>query len=206
VKRTTYALALLAVVGAVVIAGCGGGSSSTSAESTGSSSESTTASTSTSSGGSGTIAGAEVAGLGTVLVDSSGMTVYMFTPDEGTTSVCYGGCEAAWPPVVASGKPTAGEGAMSSALGTTKRKDGTLQVTYEGHPLYTYADDKAPGEANGNEVEGTWFALNETGGQVKGTASENTGTTTTESTTTESGSAPASEESEEGSGGAGYGY
>jgi predicted lipoprotein with Yx(FWY)xxD motif len=200
VKRTTYALALLAVVGAVVIAGCGGGSSSTSAGSTGSSSESA----STGSGGSGTIAGAEVAGLGTVLVDSSGMTVYMFTPDEGTTSVCYGGCEAAWPPVVASGKPTAGEGAMSSALGTTKRKDGTLQVTYEGHPLYTYADDKSPGEANGNEVEGTWFALDETGGQVKGTASEDTGTTTTESTTTGSGSAPASEESEGSSGGYGY--
>jgi predicted lipoprotein with Yx(FWY)xxD motif len=198
VKRTTYALALLAVVGAVVIAGCGGGSSSTSAGSTGSSSESVT----TSSGGSSKIAGAEVAGLGTVLVDSSGMTVYMFTPDEGTKSVCYGGCEAAWPPVVASGKPTAGEGAMSAALGTTKRKDGTLQVTYEGHPLYTYADDKAPGEANGNEVEGTWFALNESGAPVKGTASDNTGTTTTESTTT--GSAPASEESEGSSGGYGY--
>ncbi|HEY5331957.1 MAG TPA: hypothetical protein VIJ21_00305 [Solirubrobacterales bacterium] len=197
-KRTYYALALLAVIGAVVIAGCGGGSSS-SAESTGSSSESVT----TSSGGSGTIAGGEVAGLGTVLVDSSGMTVYMFTPDEGRTSVCYGGCEAAWPPVVASGKPTAGEGAMSSALGTTKRKDGTLQVTYEGHPLYTYADDKSPGEANGNEVEGTWFALDESGAAVNGTTSDNTGTTT-ESTTT--GSAPASEEGEEGSGGASHGY
>jgi predicted lipoprotein with Yx(FWY)xxD motif len=198
VKRTTYALALLAVVGAVVIAGCGGGSSSTSAGSTGSSSESVT----TSSGGSGTIAGSEVAGLGTVLVDSSGMTVYMFTEDKGTRSVCYGGCESAWPPVVASGKPTAGEGAMSSALGTTKRKDGTLQVTYEGHPLYTYADDKSPGEANGNEVEGTWFALDEAGAGVKGMASDNTGTTTTESTTTES--EPASES--EGSSGGGYGY
>jgi predicted lipoprotein with Yx(FWY)xxD motif len=199
-KRTTYALALLAVIGAVVIAGCGGGSSSSSSESTGSSSESVT----TSSGGSGTIAGGEVAGLGTVLVDSSGMTVYLFTEDEGTTSVCYGGCEAAWPPVVASGKPSAGEGAMSSALGTTKRKDGTLQVTYEGHPLYGYADDKSPGEANGNEADGTWFALDESGAPIKGTASDDTGTTTTGSTTT--GSAPASEESEEGSGGAGYGY
>jgi hypothetical protein len=92
VKRTTYAFALLAVVGAVVIAGCGGGSSSTSAESTGSSGESVT----TSGGsGSGTISGAEVSGLGTVLVDSSGLTVYEFTEDEGTTSVCTGGCEAA---------------------------------------------------------------------------------------------------------------
>jgi predicted lipoprotein with Yx(FWY)xxD motif len=198
VKRTTYALALLAVVGAVVIAGCGGGSSSTSAGSTGSSIESIT----TSSGGSGTIAGGEVAGLGTVLTDSNGMTVYLFTEDKGTTSVCYGGCEKEWPPVVASGKPTAGEGAMSSALGTTKRKDGTLQVTYEGHPLYTFVDDKSPGEANGQEDDGVWFVLNEAGTAIMGKASDETGTTTTESSTT--GSAPASEESEESSGGYGY--
>jgi predicted lipoprotein with Yx(FWY)xxD motif len=202
VKRTTYALALLAVVGAVVIAGCGGGSSSSSSESTSTGGESTSATTSSGGGGTGTISGGEVSGLGTVLVDSSGLTVYMFTADEGTTSVCYGGCEAAWPPVVASGKPTAGEGAVSADLGTTKRKDGTLQVTYKGHPLYTYGDDKAPGEANGNESEGTWFALDEAGSAVKGSAGGETSTTTTESTTTESESEPASEAS---SGGA-YGY
>jgi predicted lipoprotein with Yx(FWY)xxD motif len=143
-----------------------------------------------------------VAGLGTVLVDSNGMTVYEFTEDEGTTSVCYGGCEAAWSPVTASGKPTAGEGAMSADLGTTERKDGTLQVTYKGHPLYTYGDDQAAGEANGNEADGTWFALNEAGAAVKGRASGETSTTGT--TTTESGSEPASEESEESSGGYGY--
>lgn len=106
-----------------------------------------------------------------MLVDAEGTTLYEFTEDEGMTSVCYGECEAAWPPVVASGKPTAGEGAMSADLGTTKRKDGTEQVTYKGHPLYTFAGDKAPGEANGNEVEGTWFALDEAGTAVKGGAS-----------------------------------
>jgi predicted lipoprotein with Yx(FWY)xxD motif len=166
VKRTTYSFALLAVVGAIVIAGCGGGSSSSSSGSGGGE-----GSTKLTSSGGGTISGAEVPGLGTVLVDSEGMTVYEFTPDEGMTSVCYGGCEAAWPPVVASGKPTAGEGAMSADLGTTKRKDGTEQVTYKGHPLYTFVGDKAPGEANGQEVEGTWFALDEGGSAVKGTAS-----------------------------------
>jgi predicted lipoprotein with Yx(FWY)xxD motif len=158
-------LALLAVIGAVVIAGCGGGGSSSS--SSGSSGEGHAELT----GGGGTVSGAEVSGLGTVLVDSEGMTVYEFTEDEGMTSVCYGECETAWPPVVAAGEPTAGEGAMSSDLGTTKRKDGTEQVTYKGHPLYTFAGDKAPGEANGNEVEGTWFALDEAGSPVKGTAS-----------------------------------
>jgi predicted lipoprotein with Yx(FWY)xxD motif len=191
VKRTTYAFALLAVVGAVAIAGCGGGgSSSSSPESTAPAGESKSAATG--SGGSGTISGGEVSGLGTVLVDSEGMTIYEFTEDEGTTSVCYGACETAWPPVTASGKPTAGEGAMSADLGTTKRKNGTLQVTYKGHPLYTFADDNAPGEANGNEADGTWFVLDETGAPVEGTASA-------------AGSEPAAEESEESSGG-GSGY
>ena len=166
-KRTTYAFALLAVVGALVIAGCGGGGSSSSSSG---SSGGEGGNELTSSGG-GTVSGAEVSGLGTVLVDSEGMTLYEFTEDEGMTSVCYGECEAAWPPVVASGEPTAGEGAMSADLGTTKRKDGTEQVTYKGHPLYTFAGDKAPGEANGNESEGTWFALDEAGSAVKGTAS-----------------------------------
>jgi len=156
----TFAAALAAVLAALVIAGCGGGGSSSSG-------------TETSGGsgtGGGTIGTAEIGGLGTVLVDSEGMTVYDFTVDKGTMSNCYGGCEAAWPPVTTTGKPTAGEGAMASALGTTKRKDGTLQVTYEGHPLYTYSGDQGPGEANGNEVEGTWFVLDEAGAQVKGQA------------------------------------
>jgi predicted lipoprotein with Yx(FWY)xxD motif len=170
VKRTTFGFALLAALAVLVIAGCGGGgSSSSSSNSSGSSGEPKNASAETAGGG-GTISGSEVSGLGTVLVDSEGMTVYEFTEDEGSTSVCYGECEAAWPPVEASGKPTAGEGAMSADLGTTKRKDGTLQVTYKGHPVYTFAGDKAPGEANGNEDEGTWFALDESGSAVKATA------------------------------------
>jgi predicted lipoprotein with Yx(FWY)xxD motif len=166
VKRTTYSFALLAVVGAIVIAGCGGGGSSSSMSGSAGGEAKPT-----SSAGGGTISATEVSGLGTVLIDSEGMTVYEFTPDEGMTSVCYGECEAAWPPVVASAMPTAGEGAMSADLGTTKRKDGTEQVTYKGHPLYTFVGDKAPGEANGQEVEGTWFALDEGGSAVKGMAS-----------------------------------
>jgi predicted lipoprotein with Yx(FWY)xxD motif len=182
--RSIFIGALLAVVGAIVIAGCGGGgSSSSSSSSSETGSENAGATTSSEGGGSGTIAGSEVAGVGTVLVDSEGMTVYLFTPDEGTTSTCYGGCESAWPPVVAEGKPTAGEGAMSSALGTTKRKDGTMQVTYNGHPLYTFSGDTAPGEAVGQENDGTWFVLDESGEAVKGGAPSGG---TTESTTTES--------------------
>jgi predicted lipoprotein with Yx(FWY)xxD motif len=183
--RSIFIGALLAVVGAIVIAGCGGGGSSSSSSSSSETSgnENAGATTSSEGGSSGTIAGGEVAGVGTVLVDSEGMTVYLFTPDEGTTSTCYGGCESAWPPVVAEGKPTAGEGATSSALGTTKRKDGTMQVTYNGHPLYTFSGDTAPGEAVGQENDGTWFVLDESGEAVKGGAPSGG---TTESTTTES--------------------
>jgi predicted lipoprotein with Yx(FWY)xxD motif len=160
--------ALLAIVGALVIAGCGGGgSSSSSSESEPANGENASATTS----GEGTVAGAEIGGLGNVLVDSEGMTVYLYTPDKGSESTCYGECEAAWPPLTAAGKPTAGEGAKSSALGTTKRKDGTMQVTYEGHPLYTFSGDEAPGEANGQELDGIWFVLDESGNAVEGTAS-----------------------------------
>jgi predicted lipoprotein with Yx(FWY)xxD motif len=160
-KKSTYAFALLAALAAIVIAGCGGGSSS-------SSSSATEASGGESAGGGMTVSAAEVSGLGPVLVDSEGFTVYEFTEDSGTTSNCYGGCEEEWPPVIASGKPTAGEGAAAADLGTTKRKDGTVQVTYKGHPIYTFADDESPGEANGNEDDGSWFVLNEAGSAVKG--------------------------------------
>lgn len=170
-KRATYMGASLAIVGALVIAGCGGGGSSSSGS--GSEGAENAAATTSREGGSGegTITGAEVGGLGNVLVDSEGMTVYLFTPDKGTESTCEGECEAIWPPVIAKGKPSAGEGAKSSALGTTKRKDGTTQVTYEGHPLYTFSGDKAAGEANGQGIEGIWFALDESGNAVEGEAS-----------------------------------
>jgi predicted lipoprotein with Yx(FWY)xxD motif len=195
-KKTMYAIALLAVVGAVVIAGCGGGGSSSSSSETGSSGGESKPVNASESGSGGTIGMGEVEGLGSVLVDSEGLTVYEFTVDKGTKSECYGGCETAWPPVTTTGKPTAGEGAMSSALGTTKRKDGTVQVTYEGHPLYTFAEDEAPGEANGNEDEGVWFALDESGTAVKGKATGGAA---------ESESEPAAEEEGSGGGG-GYGY
>jgi predicted lipoprotein with Yx(FWY)xxD motif len=104
--------------------------------------------------------------LGTVITDAEGMTVYDFHKDKGTTSSCYGGCEAAWPPVLTSGEAKASGGAQSSLLGTTERKDGSLQVTYKGHPLYTFAEDKKPGEANGNDVSAfgaEWYALEPNG-------------------------------------------
>ena len=75
--------------------------------------------------------------VGKVLVGANGRTLYLFTADKGTKSACYGQCASYWPPLIA-GKPTAGTGLNASMLGTTKRKDGKLQVTYHGHPLYFF--------------------------------------------------------------------
>jgi len=189
----TYALALLGVLAALalVAAGCGGGSSnsgysgstssneSASSESGsgsggryGSGSENKTASSESSEAGSSTgVVNAVVSlgnaqKLGMVLVDSNGMTLYDFHKDKGTTSSCYGPCAEGWPPLLTEGEATVGNGATASKLGTTERKDGTTQVTYAGHPLYTFVEDKKPGEANGNDVSAfgaQWYALQGSG-------------------------------------------
>jgi predicted lipoprotein with Yx(FWY)xxD motif len=173
VTRTTYAFALLALAAALAIAGCGSSSNESSSASSGGAyggGEKTTAETTSSSSEAGgtavvlTVASAPK--VGPVLVDPKGFTVYDFHKDKGTTSSCYGSCAKVWPPLTTAGAPTAGEGAMSAELGTTKRKDGTVQVTYAGHPLYTYVVDKKPGEANGNDSSSfgaQWYALHANG-------------------------------------------
>ena len=104
--------------------------------------------------------------LGSFLVDDKGMTLYLFTKDTPYTSNCYDKCATAWPPLVTTGAPVAGEGVDASLFGTTTRKDGTIQVTYNGWPLYYYAKDKAPGDVIGQDVGGVWFVVSATGEQV----------------------------------------
>ena len=87
--------------------------------------------------------------LGKILVDTHGRTLYLFEKDEHGKSACYGQCAKFWPPVLTSGKPKAGPGIKASLLGTSKRKDGKVQVTYKGHPLYTFLEDKAPAQTKG---------------------------------------------------------
>src|SRR3954453_7370568 len=84
--------------------------------------------------------------LGKILVDSRGRTLYLFKKDSGTKSACFGMCATFWPPLRATGKPSVGSGARAALLGTAKRSDGKPQVTYNGHPLYTFAMDKKAGE------------------------------------------------------------
>jgi predicted lipoprotein with Yx(FWY)xxD motif len=94
-----------------------------------------------------------------VLTDAAGRTLYSFAPDSPNKSVCYGSCAAYWPPVT--GAPTAGSG-ITGKIGTIKRTDGTTQLTYDGHPLYTYIGDNAPGQDNGNDINlngGLWLVV-----------------------------------------------
>ena len=106
--------------------------------------------------------------VGRVLVGANGRTLYLFTADKGAKSVCYGQCAAYWPPLIA-GTPTAGAGLSASLLGTTKRKDGKLQVTYHGHPLYYFAADKKAGDIKGQgfvHFGGSWWTVSAAGAKV----------------------------------------
>ena len=98
-----------------------------------------------------------------VLTNSAGFTLYWFGPDTSTTSNCSGSCATFWPPV--KGPATAGSG-VTGTLGVITRPDGTMQATYNGHPLYTYAGDSAPGQANGNGKNlsgGLWYEVTVSG-------------------------------------------
>ena len=110
--------------------------------------------------------------LGNILVDGKGRTLYLFEADKGTSSMCDGACASAWPPLATTGKPTAGSGVSASKLGTTKRADGTTEVTYNGHPLYTFSGDKAPGQTTGQGSQAfgaEWYALSAAGNTVERT-------------------------------------
>ncbi len=106
--------------------------------------------------------------LGKILVDAEGFTMYLFTKDTGTTSVCTDKCLAAWPYAVANGTPTVGDGLDASKLTVSPQSDGTKQLTYNGHLLYRFAPDKAPGDTNGQGVQGVWFVVDASGNQVGG--------------------------------------
>jgi predicted lipoprotein with Yx(FWY)xxD motif len=124
----------------------------------------------------------------TVLTNSAGLTVYWFAPDTSTTSKCTGSCASYWPPV--KGPVTAGSG-VTGTLGSITRSGGEIQATYDGHPLYTYAEDTAPGQAKGNGLNasgGVWHEMTASGSAAPASSP----------------SAPASSPSA--SSGGGYGY
>jgi predicted lipoprotein with Yx(FWY)xxD motif len=108
--------------------------------------------------------------LGRILVDSHGRTLYLWAHDRRRVSTCYGGCARYWPALVTRGKPRATSGARSALLGTSRRRDGRLQVTYHGHPLYYFAGDTSAGQTTGEgltDFGGRWYAVSAAGTAVQ---------------------------------------
>lgn len=99
--------------------------------------------------------------LGSILVDGDGNVLYLFTPDEQGESVCYDECAGFWPPLV--GEFAAGDGVDAALMGSVARTDGSEQVTYNGWPLYYFANDAAPGDTNGQGVNEVWYVLDAAG-------------------------------------------
>jgi len=166
---------------ALIVAACG--SSTTSSSGGSATSSAPTAAASSQSGSSSSTVKTTTIGGATVLTNAQGMTLYWFVPDTSTKSNCNGSCAHYWPPV--KGPVTAGAG-VTGKLGTITRSDGSMQATYNGHPLYTYLADTAAGQNKGNGINasgGVWHEVTVTGG-----------------------AAPAPAQSSTSSGGGGYGY
>ena len=108
--------------------------------------------------------------LGEILTDSQGRTLYLFEHDQGTSSTCAGACSSAWPAFTTTSGAQAGSGASASLLGTTKRADGSTEITYAGHPLYYYAGDNQPGDTSGqglNQFGGGWYVVSPQGSKIE---------------------------------------
>jgi predicted lipoprotein with Yx(FWY)xxD motif len=172
VSRRLAALLAAASVLIVLVAGCGGGSGSSSSATTTSAKTTSTLPTPpkpppNAEEGTVFVSLGSAKGLGQVLVDSEGRTLYAFSGDGGETPTCEGACAKAWPPLLdENGEPQPSNGTAAARLGTVERKDGSTQVTYAGHSLYSFGGDKLPGEAKGNGSSafgGTWTALKGSG-------------------------------------------
>jgi predicted lipoprotein with Yx(FWY)xxD motif len=171
--RRIWGAAGLAAI-ALTVAACGSSASSSSnAGGAGAGSSSSSAGGGSSSG---TTLDAKTIGGKQILTNSKGFTLYWFAPDTSTSSKCTGSCLTYWPPV--SAPAVAGSG-VSGTVGSITRPDGTKQATYNGHPLYTYAGDSAPGQDKGNGLNvsgGLWYDVPVTGGaQPASSASSSSG-------------------------------
>ena len=107
--------------------------------------------------------------LGRILVDAQGHTLYLFEKDKRGRSACSGLCATYWPPLLTSARPMVGQGAKASLLGTARRGDGTMQVTYAGHPLYRFLEDRQPGQTAGEGLKdfgAGWYVLTSAGKKI----------------------------------------
>jgi predicted lipoprotein with Yx(FWY)xxD motif len=166
-----FSFAALAVAAALVLAACGGSSTSSSSGSGSTPSygaaKPSTSNTSNSSGAA-SVLSTKTSSLGTFLVDANGRTLYLWDADHGSTSTCSGACAQAWPPLTTTttATPKASGAVKASLLGTTKRADGSREVTYAGHPLYTFAGDTQAGQTTGQGSNGfgaPWWVVTPAG-------------------------------------------
>lgn len=150
--RAALAAALAALAAAAGVAGCGAAGASTPAYE---------------------VQARVIPGLGKVITDGRGFTLYMYVPDHRGAPRCTGFCARQWPPLVLPqgvDKPTAGPGVKAALLGAVRRADGQFQVTYSGWPLYQWIGDSGPGQATGQADDmGLWYAVSVNGGADKGT-------------------------------------
>ncbi len=162
-RNRWLAASVLAAAAVVGLAACGSSSSSTPSGST-TSNPPAAAPTSTSSASCDMAAGIKTATAGgrVVLIDAQGFTLYWYAPDTATSSTCTGSCATAWPPLL--GTPSFASGvSLTGKLGTIKRADGSIQATYDGHPLYLFKADTSAGMATGNNVSGIWWIMTGSG-------------------------------------------
>jgi predicted lipoprotein with Yx(FWY)xxD motif len=168
------AIGALAAI-ALAVTGCGGSSGAQGGSAYGGGTSQSTAAASApaapASNGSGaasiTLANSD---LGKILVNSNGQTLYLFQADKGSVSTCTGACASAWPPVITKGAPIASAGVSSAKLGTTRRSDGTTEVVYNGHPLYTFVGDSSPGDTTGEGNQGfgaEWDVVSASGNKIE---------------------------------------
>jgi predicted lipoprotein with Yx(FWY)xxD motif len=161
-RRLTVRLAFVAALIAAValIAGCGGSSSNSSSSGGGSA-----------SGGSSTVNVAKISGYGSALVTPSGKSVYLLSTDPAGGSKCSGSCAKTWIPVTVSGSPSGGSGVDSSKLSSFKRSDGTTQVLYDKHALYTFTGQGATSGEGQASFGGVWYLVSPSGSAIKKSSS-----------------------------------
>ena len=163
-KERSMRIRWLAVAGVAAVA-MGAAACSSSSSSTGAGSGTPSSASASASGSAGSGAGLKTATINgvSVVTNAQGLTLYSFAPDTATVSKCTGACAQIWPPVT--GPAAAGQG-VTGTLGTITRSDGSKQVTYNGHPLYTYTADTAAGQAKGNGINvdgGVWHEVTASG-------------------------------------------
>jgi predicted lipoprotein with Yx(FWY)xxD motif len=194
-RNRWLAASVLAAAAVVGLAACG---SSSSSPPSGSTTSNPPAAAPTSTGSTDMAAGIKTATAGgrVVLVDAQGFTIYWYTPDTPSSSVCNGSCATAWPPLL--GTPSFASGvSLTGKLSTVKRSGGQVQATYNGHPLYLFKADTSAGMAKGNKVGGIWWIMTVSGKKIQATVT---------STSAASSSSSGSGSSGSGSSSGGYGY